>query len=123
MVVSATLVRPRAMFVTSIKPSRSPHASRSISCRRADRAASTASRAFAARRERASSAAATVSGSGASSAASSVSNRSTSGALVSRFAISRDPPSRVASRCATDASSRSSRRYQGVSASASETCR
>ena len=79
------------MLVTEIRPSRSPQASRSISCRRADRATSTASRADPARCDLASRAAATVSGSGASSAESSTSSRSTSGALVSRLAISRRP--------------------------------
>ena len=89
-VVSATLLSPRAMFVTEIRPSMSPQASRSISCRLADRAASTASLADPARRARASSAVATVSGSGASSASSSTSSRSTSGARVSRLATNRD---------------------------------
>ena len=123
MVVCATLVSPRAMLVTEIKPSMSPQASRSISCRRADLAASTASLAFPARCDLANSAIETLDGSGASKASSSTSSRSTSGALVSRLAISREPPSRVASRPATDPSSRKRRRYQGVSASASDTWR
>ena len=124
MAVSATLVSPRAMLVTEIRPSRSPQASRSISCRRADRAASTASCAVAARR-----------GPGEQRRGDGLRFRLEQRGVVGEQLEHlgrpgeqvRDQPRpaeqrrRAAGR--PTPSSRSSRRYQGVSASASDTCR